>query len=244
MSILSKEDSSDLFVEFRYMNLLKSLGTAFWYSLYPPYCLHCESAQVSSGIFCTTCQSLLELIDPVNRCRFCFTLHNVSPKWNICAKCRTKTGFLKGFAAPFDDIGPAFDLLRMFRSGKNYLSESLSGYMYIQYLRMNWPVPDLVVPVAGSFYCWLKIGYHPSVLLAKEMGKYFQRPVCNILSRDSYQTEEPRFSLKKQVDIRDRIVLLIDDWYDSGQTIAEASAALRAGAPKTIYGMTATRKME
>lgn len=116
--------------------------------------------------------------------------------------------------------------------------------MYLQFIRLNWPAPDLIVPVAGSFFRWLKRGYHPSNLLAKEMGNYLQRPFSNVLKRDSYQTEKPKFSLKKGVDIRDKIVLLVDDWYDSGETIAQASAALHTGTPQKIYAITMTRKME
>lgn len=116
--------------------------------------------------------------------------------------------------------------------------------MYLQFIRLNWPMPDLVVPVAGSFSRWLKRGYHPSNLLAKEMGNYLQRPFSNVLKRDSYQTEKPKFSLKKGADIGDKVVLLVDDWYDSGETIAKAAAALRAGAPEKIYAIAITRKID
>ena len=116
--------------------------------------------------------------------------------------------------------------------------------MYLQYLNLNWPQPDLIVPVAGSFSRWLKQGYHPSVLLAKEMGKYLQCPVLNLLKRDSYHTEEPQFSLKTSADVGDKIVLLIDDWYHSREMIAKVSVALRAGAPEKIYAIAVTRKME
>ncbi|ADI37649.1 ComF family protein [Waddlia chondrophila] len=222
----------------------KQLFYACWNALYPPHCLHCEKNLDEQNLLCPACLLLLELIEPSSRCRYCFTSEEVSPKWSICRNCRRQTQLVKGFCAAFDEIGPAFDLLRLFRSGKIDLSESLSGYMYLQFIRLNWPAPDLIVPIAGSFSRWLKRGYHPSNLLAKEMGNYLQRPFSNVLKRDSYQTEKPKFSLKKGVDIRDKIVLLVDDWYDSGETITQASVALHTGAPEKIYAITMTRKME
>ncbi len=66
----------------------------------------------------------------------------------------------------------------------------------------------------------------------------------NVLKRISYQTEAPHFVLRQSVDIRDKTVLLIDDWYHSGATIRAAAEALVEGSPAKLYALTVTRRLD
>ncbi len=95
----------------------------------------------------------------------------------------------------------------------------------------------MIIPVAGSLSQWLHRGYHPSSLLAKEMGAFLNCHVSDNLRRSSYHTEEPRFRLKRTQIYRDKIVLLIDDGAGCSRTIEAAAQAVRSEMPAKIYAM-------
>lgn len=223
-------------------NPIKSLGRAFWHSLYPPFCLHCDHSLDGAKTLCYSCQLLLEKIDVHERCPYCFSAEKVM-KWRMCRDCYQKPLMLNGFCSIFDDIGPAFDLIRQFQSGKAYLSESFGAFLIDQWSNISWPIPDYIVPVVPSLSSWFQKGYNPEGLLAKEMASYLQVPWLDILKRASYQTEEPCFKLKKRRDLNDSIVLVINGRYDSGKTLRAAAQTLRGGGAAKIYAMSVTRRV-
>lgn len=223
-------------------NPIKSLGRAFWQTLYPPYCLHCDYPLEGAKTLCYGCQILLERADPTERCQFCFSSEK-GARWRMCRDCYQKPLSINGFASVFDDIGPASDLIRQFYRGKTYLAESLGGFIIEQWVSLSWPVPDVVVPVASSFSNWFKQGHNPEGLLAKEVARILQVPLVEALKRESYHTELPRFRLRNKAELKDAIVLLINGRYDTGKTICAAAEGLRGGAPAKIYGMSVTRRM-
>lgn len=196
-----------------------------------------------SQLLCEACQELLEMVDHQLRCRYCFSSSQVK-KWKVCSECLKQTQYLTAFGSVFDDSGPAFDLIRQLKTSRPYLSESLAAYLVIQWDQFNWPKPDIVVPVAGTMSRWFQRGYHPGTLLAKNFSSLIDCRFQNVLRRISYQTEAPHFHLRKSVDLRDKVVLLIDDCYHTGATIRAAAEALLEGAPLELYALTVTRKLE
>jgi ComF family protein len=105
--------------------------------------------------------------------------------------------------------------------------------------------------IPQSFSKWLSRGYNQSELLAQELGKLMQVPIKNYLKKEGAHLSQAKlskneraalpsstFQLKKNSDIENKTVLLIDDVYTTGSTMKQAALALREGAPKNIYGFT------
>lgn len=176
------------------------------------------------------------------RCPYCFSAEMVA-KWRMCRDCYQKPLILNGFCSVFDDIGPAFDLIRQFQNGKAYLSESFGAFLIEQWTKVPWPTPDYIVPVSPSLSSWFQKGYNPEGLLAKEVSRYLEVPRLDVLKRESYQTEAPSFRLKKNVDLTDSVVLVINGRFDSGGTLYAAAQSLREAGSAKIYGMSVTRRM-
>lgn len=123
--------------------------------------------------------------------------------------------------------------------------------MAYQFLQLEWPKPDLIVPIPLTFTHQLSRGYNQSLLLAEELGKILDIPVKSILKRKfgdysqaglSFKQRvalaENTFSLKDKNSIQDLTILLIDDVVTTGTTLKLAAEALQEGFPSHIYGMT------
>lgn len=215
--------------------------------LFPPFCLHCqESLEKPHQHFCDTCNTLFTLLDQEGRCSRCFL-----PSGE-CSKCREGDfPFCKVISA-FEYLGPAASLIQKLKYGNQpYLAKDAAAFLTYQYLRLDLPLPDLIVPVPISFTRYLIRGYNQSMLLAQEMGKLLNRPAVNLLKR--YSGDLPQTSLnrvqrealaqsafcwKKRITINGKVVLLIDDVRTTGTTLQHVGNLIKEGYPTALYGMT------
>jgi ComF family protein len=126
-----------------------------------------------------------------------------------------------------------------------------------QFFRLDWPIPDVIVPVPISLTRWLDRGYNQSALIAKEMSTLLEVPALDVLKRRSGDYSQAglsyaqrktlssnSFLLKKSLSIQEKTVLLIDDVYTTGTTLACSAEALCAGFPEHIYGLTLCKTPE
>jgi ComF family protein len=158
---------------------------------------------------------------------------------------------LDKIAAAFDYEGPAATLMRQLKyGGQSYLAQGAGAYLTAQFLRLEWPMPDYIIPVPMSFMHWLDRGYNQSLLLAESMGEMIQRPVQDILYRRSGDYSQAGLSrwqrqeldgrtirLNATLDLRDKTVLLVDDVMTTGSTIRKCAEVLMEAAPARIYGL-------
>lgn len=233
---------------------MKALGTlcnAFLDLIYPPACLHCKGGlSDSSKLLCGSCLPLLEQIDPVERCPYCFSSH-FCPEQSVCAECRKRHPILNGLGAVFDYAGPAASLVRKLKySNQPHLAEGCGAYLAAQFLLLEWPMPDLIVPVPIAFTHWLERGYNQSMLIADSLSKIIQRPAEEMLVRKSGDYSQAGLShtqrmnlegssifLKKPGRLQDKCILLIDDVMTTGSTMRRCAEALLADCPASIYGL-------
>lgn len=123
--------------------------------------------------------------------------------------------------------------------------------MVLQFVQLDLPLPDLIVPVPQSFTRTLMRGYNPCLLLAKEIGKQLDRPVLQplrrlsgdlpqaALSREQRKTlNRGSFVWKQGMDINEKVVLLIDDVRTTGMTLNHSGELLLEGYPEELYAMT------
>jgi competence protein ComFC len=226
--------------------------TQIWAALknliFPSLCLHCK--EESRHLLCPSCFQLLTLLDSEERCRHCFS--STSEGRRVCPRCIERRHFFKQTASAFEQMGPASSLLREFREAdRPHLAESLAAFMALQLMHLNWPLPDLIVPVPQSAWRRFRCGYNPSALLANQVALYLGRPALSLLRRrsgdlpQSALSKEERaalpggtFSWKKRVNIAGKIILLIDDTTASGATLNHCASLLQEGCPAQLFCLT------
>jgi ComF family protein len=222
--------------------------------VYPPMCLHCEDPVASGAPLCLFCQSLLELIDPKERCPRCFT-HEFVPGQVACPKCWDEEVAFSAVGSAFDYIGPAVRLVCLFKYSKMHgLAKGLAGYLVAQYLRLGWPLPDLIVPAPIQPSHWWDRGYNQSDLLAQEVGRILGVPVESLLRKQEGDWSQAGLSKRQRTQlssesiwiadreaVQDKVVLLIDDVLTTGTTLRRCSDALYEGFPTELYALTVCR---
>lgn len=225
--------------------------------VYPPFCFHCSVALKNGGkLLCQPCEEMLELIDPEQRCQRCFTADfNDHPSG--CSFCYHCSPLFYRFAAAFDYVGPAASLVKHLKYRKcTFLAETLTAFLVAQFSRLNWPIPDVLVPVPISFAHRTGRGYNQSQLIADSFGNMIDRPVYDVLRRSSddlsqaglsrwqrMQLNEKGFSIKKNNRLHDKIILLIDDVMTTGTTLNKCVETLWEAAPSVVYAITVCRTL-
>lgn len=228
--------------------------------IYPPFCMHCQGeVEVDSRILCSTCIGVMSLINPQERCPLCFT-DQYALSQSCCYACSKKRPPLKQVAAAFDYAGPAGTLVkRMKYSDKPYLAKILSSYLIAQLCQMDWPLPDLIVPVPLTTAHWFERGYNQSALLSKHISETLNIPYKEVIKRVTsdysqaglnYQQRmmlsEKGFHLKKGMEefLYDKRILIVDDVMTTGSTFRCCALACLEASPKDIYGIAVCRALK
>ncbi|CUI16067.1 putative amidophosphoribosyltransferase [Candidatus Protochlamydia naegleriophila] len=223
---------------------------------FPARCLHCKDVlPPQQSIFCNSCASLLELIDPEGRCQTCFSVKEEMS--HDCLICKRYPSLFLRKAAAFDYLGPPSILVRQLKyANQPYLAKGMGAFLFAQFERLEWPLPDALVPVPLSFSHWLQRGYNQSLLLAEELGKLMNIPVWNALKRTSSDYSQAALALKQRKSLGhafklqsnccllDKKILVIDDVMTSGSTLHRCAEALSEGFPSLLYAMTFCRTIE
>ena len=169
-----------------------------------------------------------------------------------CAACREKPRLYQGLASAFDHFGPAAAIIRELKySGRFQFAKDAAAFMVIQFIRLNWPIPDLIVRLPQSFLRGLFRGYNQSLLIAKEFGKLIERPVVDVLKKRSgefsqtglnrsqrNELSQDAFRWKNRSDFTGKTLLVIDDVMTTATTLRHCGAVLQESFPRRIYGMT------
>lgn len=231
--------------------ILQGLGKALSDLVYPPACLHCrDSLDVGSPLLCTACLQLMEMIDPAERCLKCFSA-DLHPKFKLCPHCLKQPQLFDGIAAVFDFLGPAATLVKKMKySNMPYLAEGLGAYLTAQFVTLNWPLPDEIIPVPLSWIHRIDRGYNQSALLAHSFANYLQRPVSEVLKRQSGDfsqamlnrerrllLEKEKFSCRPSFAASGKTLLLIDDVMTTGSTLQRCAEVLQSHYPDKIYAL-------
>lgn len=232
------------------------MGLKEWllYLIYPPRCLHCSASLANDqNYFCLECASKLELVKLQNRCPTCFADLDGCFR---CPICRHRSPLLKGIAAAFDYVGVAQTLLKQFKHGAQpYLAKSAASFLIMQFFRLDWPLPDLIVPLPQAVLHGIERGYNQSLLLAEVVGSLLERPVVQLLKKEGGKYSQTglnrrqrqknvmdTLSLKKKnFQYADQTVLLIDDVFTTGSTLQSAAHTLLKHRPASIYALTLCR---
>ena len=215
--------------------------------IYPPLCLHCEEKVTTSGsLLCDTCGSLFELLSQKDQCPYCFAHEH-----NKNNPCQIRNSAIYRAAAALEYSGPAATLVKQLKYHRqSHIAKGLGAFLTTQFLSLNWPTPDIIIPVPQTFFQRVSRGYNHSELLAKALAESIGVSVGNVLKRcgstlpQAAQTKEQRkqlstsnFKLKKN-DLGDKMILLVDDVMTTRATLRACAEVLETAYPKKIYALT------
>ncbi len=175
--------------------------------IFPPLCLACEE-KCETKFLCPNCWQLCALPDPVERCRHCFE-ELEDRKTNLCIQCRARRILPVVRAYVFDPESPARCL------GLEAI-EAIASFALIQWIQLEWPMPDAIVPMPDSDS--LAIGSFFATLLDRPFVRAF---------RADYSYKEERLEEGQE--------LLLFDISNSMQNLQKAVFTLSESFPKRIY---------
>lgn len=200
---------------------------------------------------------MMELIDHEIRCPFCFS-GDFSPIRKVCSACKIKGPLLDRVGAAFDHFGPPATLVRCLKDGDQpYLAKGAAAFMAAQFLRMEWPSPDYLIPVPISRLHLLDRGYNQSFLISQELSHILHCPVLSCLQRKGgdlsqaglskmqrLQMKAHSISFKSKLDLADKTLLLIDDLMVTGTSLNRCAEALLQACPAKIFALVLCRFLD
>lgn len=220
--------------------------------IFPPLCLHCaEKTNEGHLLFCKGCVGFFELIDPHSRCPYCFTENEGR---HPCQECVQKRRWQVKMASALDYLGAVSSLVKQLKYGRMpYLAKTCSDFLVAQFFRLEWPMPDLIVPVPGRY---LFHGINHAYRLGQCLAKILNVPYSSILKRKAGDLSQARLSkeqreslspasfyLKKTAHLADQCILLVDDVITTGTTLRLCAGALSEGYPAKIYALSLARSV-
>jgi len=233
--------------------------------VFPRFCLGCqkEMASKQASQVCDACFEKITLNSGI-QCHICGLRISV-PEGH--KRCRKKTP-LKGLLAAGQYENPILkEMIHQFKyqsveSLKKPLAELIINYLKKEDLIDKFSARGnnfILVPIPLTIRRKSVRGFNQSELLAKEIGKFLNCPVINLLKRKKFTSPQAEISdwQKRKENISgafclnpklidsgnqsrkgvvDRVIL-VDDVSTSGATLEEAATVLKQAGIKEIYGL-------
>jgi len=229
--------------------------------VFPRYCVGCQKELTlkQDSLICESCFDKIALNSGV-QCHIC-GLRNAL---GTCKRCRQKTP-LKGLLAAGQYENPILkEMIHLFKyqsveSLKKPLAELIINYLKKESLTDKFSASKnnfILVPIPLTLKRKLSRGFNQSELIAKEIGKFLNCPVINLLKRKKFTSPQAEISdwQKRKENISGAFclnpklidsgnqsgrkkIILIDDVSTSGATLEEAARVLKESGVKEVYGL-------
>lgn len=190
--------------------------------IFPNLCLHCLHPIEQSGLlFCPACVPFFEMLDPKDRCHFCFK-EGLAAR---CQECLERGSFAKS-AVVFERAPQVTTLAsRIFHGRRYYLLKTAVSFLAIQFTKLNWELPDLITAAPQGRLGPLLIKQKPLSRLTTHFAEMF-----NIESKQALLMFWETFYLA--CDVKGKRILVIEEEMTKNE---EHLLPLQKGGAKEIY---------
>lgn len=230
---------------------LPALGLVF-----PSHCAACGVAVEEGRDFCAGCEGAIRRIGPP-RCGVCSQpFEGVMPEF-VCPNCRGDAYHFQSAVAVVRARGPVRDLIHRLKYGRELWLAAVLGRVLTEGMddeRLRNVDFDGLVPVPLHPRRLREREFNQSALLASALSKASDIPVREVLGRVRYTTTQTQldrrgrrqnlrdaFVVRKNADVTDLTLLLVDDVLTTGSTLDACAAALLAGGASSVYALTVAR---
>src|SRR6476620_472410 len=225
--------------------------------LYPATCTVCGK-QVRAGEFlCDSCEATIVRIVPP----FCDTCSepfdgSINTAFN-CANCAHRTIYFNAAVAAYRGRGIVRQIIHEFKYTRQlHLRHLIARWLRaaLDDERLCGPRFDVIVPVPLHPARQRERGFNQAGLLGKLLSAQTSIPAKPMLERIRYTTTQTAldrsermenlhnaFRLRKNADVRDLRVLLVDDVLTTGSTLNECARILKRAGAFSVHAATAAR---
>jgi competence protein ComFC len=224
---------------------------------YPPICTICAASVGSRDYLCADCRSKVTRIVPP----FCATCSEpfsgaISETFS-CANCAHRKLYFESAVAAYRSRGIVRRVVHQFKYGDQFYLRHLVGEWLSAALddeRLRGRTFDLVVPVPLHPARKRARGFNQAEALALMVSRQRRIPTKAVLERTRHTTTQTAFDraermenlrnafrLRKNMDVRQLRVLLIDDVLTTGATLSECARILKKAGASVVYAATAAR---
>ena len=235
------------------INPLPALSSLF----YPPTCVVCSENAERREYLCGSCQNRAPRITApfCTKCSEPF-FGAITQTFN-CANCEHRTLHFDCAVAAYRSRGLVRKLVHDFKYGRQrHLRHPLAGWLgeTLQDPRLRGRRFDVIVPVPLHPARERERGFNQAALLAELLASRVTLPLRPVLERIRYTTTQTAydraermenlhdaFRLRKNRDVRELRVLLIDDVLTTGSTLSECARVLKAAGAISVHAATAAR---
>lgn len=225
--------------------------------LYPPACTICAVSIRSGEYLCDECEEkAARIVAPFcEKCSEPFEGAIVGPF--SCANCAHRTMHFDAAVAAHRSRGVVREILHAFKYSRQiYLRHLVARWLRLAMddERLRGRHFNVIVPVPLHPTRQRERGFNQASLLAELLSREISVPWRPLLERVRYTTTQTAldraerlenlhnaFRLRKNANVRDCSVLLIDDVLTTGSTLSECARVLKRAGAYSVYAATAAR---
>jgi len=225
--------------------LLKSYTHEFLNLLYPPSCQHCGEPLSGEGgtVLCENCRRQIDLLGPAV-CSRCGNEIGPYAEEGACPRCSGRPLHFRAARsiAKYDE--PLREVIHRYKFGhKEFLAGFLTRLVLDNIGRVDLDIGryDCIIPVPLHWRRKRERGFDQILPVTKALSRRFGVPlVTGVLVRHRYTTSQVRlsrtkrlenlknaFSVRNQVRIEGKEVLIVDDIITTGATASECARTLK-----------------
>jgi len=232
------------------------LAEPFRTLLFPAHCAGCRCRVDEGSDFCPSCAPEIEWIVPP-RCETCSQPYvGMTPAFT-CPNCRGEAFFFECAVAGVRSRGVVRDMVHRLKYGREiWLARVLAGLMErgLSDRRLAGVGIDMLVPVPLHPRRLREREFNQAFLLAEQLAVRSDLTFRDVLVRRRYTTTQTQldrrgrrqnlrhaFVLRKNAEVIDKNILLIDDVLTTGSTMDACAEALLDAGAASVRGLTVAR---
>ncbi len=224
---------------------------------YPSFCAACFGAVEQGEKLCGSCGDNAPRIRPPFCAKCSQPFAGAITGSFTCANCEDRVLHFDAAVSAYRSRGVVRKLMHDFKYSRQIHLRHLLGRWLAEALldpRLAGRRFDFIVPVPLHPARKRERGFNQAELLAIELRRASDLPLCHALQRTSYtmtQTQFDRsermenlrgaFRLRRGCDVQDLRMLLVDDVLTTGSTLSECAAVLKKGGALSVHAATAAR---
>jgi len=225
--------------------------------LYPPACTICSASVAAGEYLCAECDAKITRIVPPFCAKCSEPFAGAISGAFTCANCAHRTLHFDAAVAAYRSRGIVRRVILDFKYGRQ---------IHLRHPVMHWLLAALdddrlrghrfsiIIPVPLHPARERQRGFNQAGLLAELLSAHTSIQVKPALERIRYTTTQTAFDraermenlhgafrLRKNADVRDLHVLLIDDVLTTGSTLSECARVLKEAGARSVHAATAAR---